>query len=180
MMAAEDLDRGAAGAEFQLLLDDPVGHRVEAMVECDVIVDPHRRPLQFGELVERAGQRLQRLPFELIEELLAGVGMPCACSACSWRAVAGASPRRAISSDSSSDPRRGSSSAVLPGPCDAAPPTDPGSPSAHAGRPLSCRHRRPAAAPRLRGCPARTPGPVSDPSTPVGLDQRHLPGITGR
>ena len=67
----DDLDDVGGGAHLDRLACQLVRHRVVAVVELDVIIDVHPRRFPRGELVAGGWQRLQRIAFELLEQVAA-------------------------------------------------------------------------------------------------------------
>ena len=65
----EDLDRRAGDARLDDLADQLRGHRVEVIVDLDVIVRRDARPLPFGVSVGLVRQRLQGRPLQRLQQL---------------------------------------------------------------------------------------------------------------
>jgi hypothetical protein len=71
-----DLDRLLGDPRPDLLAQEPVGHRIVVAVDLDMVVEPDRALLPLRVDVRGAGQRLQRRPLEVLEQLpVAGAEM---------------------------------------------------------------------------------------------------------
>jgi hypothetical protein len=65
----QDLHRRRREAHLDRLTNQRVRHAVVVPLDLDVVVDVHARLLPLGEGVGRRGQRQQRRPLHLLEEL---------------------------------------------------------------------------------------------------------------
>jgi hypothetical protein len=84
LAVVEDLDRLLGRARPDLLAQEPVGHRVVMPVDLDVVVEPDGALLPLRVFVGPRGQRLQRRPLEILEQLPAA-GAEVAGDACRSR-----------------------------------------------------------------------------------------------
>jgi len=70
----QDLNTRGRHARLESLADEGVRHRVEALVDLDVIVDAGLHMAPLGVLVGLGGQRAHRRAVEALEELAAAAG----------------------------------------------------------------------------------------------------------
>ena len=68
LAAVEDLDRARRDARPDLLAQQLVRHRVVVLLDLDVVVEPDPAFLPFGKDVGLGRQRLERRPFQLLEQ----------------------------------------------------------------------------------------------------------------
>ena len=77
LAAVEDLHRLRRDARLHLLAQQPERHRVEVLVDLDVVVEVHPAALPVGIFIGRRRQRLQGGPVDLLIERASG-GAPAA------------------------------------------------------------------------------------------------------
>ena len=77
LAAVEDLHRLGRDARFDLFAEQPERHRVEVLVDLDVVVEVHPAALPVGIFIRRRRQRPQRGPVDLLVERAAR-GAPAA------------------------------------------------------------------------------------------------------
>ena len=73
---AEHLDRARREAHLELVFGEAVGNAVVMIFDLDMIIEPGAPHPPLGVNVRLRGQRLERRPVQLLEELLAGDAEP--------------------------------------------------------------------------------------------------------
>lgn len=75
-VAEVDLDRGCCAPDLHFLADELVEHRVEVVVQLNVIIDVGRGALDLRELIARRRERLESRLLNLEEEIAAACRLP--------------------------------------------------------------------------------------------------------